>query len=62
MTITTAFKKLPYVWGYCYTQLTDVFQEINGLMTMDRKFKVDPNAVLEINERMVGNCRIDRRH
>ena len=60
--ITTAFKKLPYVWGYCYTQLTDVFQEINGLMTMDRKFKVDPNAVLEINERMVGNCRIDRRH
>jgi beta-galactosidase/beta-glucuronidase len=28
--------------GYCYTQLTDVEQEINGLMTYDRKPKVDP--------------------
>jgi beta-galactosidase/beta-glucuronidase len=28
--------------GYCYTQLTDVEQEINGLMTYDRKPKADP--------------------
>ncbi len=28
--------------GFCYTQLTDVEQEINGLMTYDRKPKVDP--------------------
>jgi beta-galactosidase/beta-glucuronidase len=27
--------------GYCYTQLTDVEQEINGLMTYDRKPKAD---------------------
>ncbi len=30
------------VWrGYCYTQLTDVEQEINGLLTADRKPKAD---------------------
>jgi hypothetical protein len=28
--------------GYCYTQLTDVEQEINGVMTYDRKPKADP--------------------
>jgi beta-galactosidase/beta-glucuronidase len=28
--------------GYCYTQLTDVEQEINGLMTYDRKPKAEP--------------------
>ncbi|MCR5564504.1 MAG: hypothetical protein K6F59_01740, partial [Gammaproteobacteria bacterium] len=26
--------------GYCYTQLTDVKQEINGIYTLDRKLKV----------------------
>jgi hypothetical protein len=30
------------VWaGYCYTQLTDVEQEINGLLTADRRPKAD---------------------
>lgn len=31
--------------GLCYTQLTDVQQEINGLCTPDRKPKVDPAAI-----------------
>ena len=26
--------------GFCYTQLTDVMQEVNGLLTEDRKPKV----------------------
>lgn len=47
--ITTAIKKLPYVCGYCYTQVSDVQQEINGLMDMDRNFKVNADAVREIN-------------
>jgi hypothetical protein len=34
--------------GYCYTQLTDVEQEINGLMTYDRKPKADPSQFLKI--------------
>jgi hypothetical protein len=38
------------LWGYCYTQLTDVEQEINGLLTYDRQPKVDLAAIKEINE------------
>jgi beta-galactosidase/beta-glucuronidase len=34
--------------GFCYTQLTDVEQEINGLMTYDRKPKADPAAIGKI--------------
>jgi beta-galactosidase/beta-glucuronidase len=37
------------VQGFCYTQLTDVEQEVNGLLTYDRKPKVDPARVREIN-------------
>lgn len=35
--------------GFCYTQLTDVEQEINGLLTYDRKPKVDLKIIREIN-------------
>jgi beta-galactosidase/beta-glucuronidase len=35
------------VEGFCYTQLTDVEQERNGLLTADRRFKVDPGALRE---------------
>ncbi|MGO4248593.1 glycoside hydrolase family 2 protein [Paenarthrobacter sp. RAF54_2] len=31
----------PDMFGYCYTQLTDVFQEKNGIFTFDRKGKFD---------------------
>jgi beta-galactosidase/beta-glucuronidase len=34
--------------GWCYTQLTDVEQEINGLMTYDRKPKADPAEIARI--------------
>ena len=34
----------PRCAGYCYTQLTDVFQECNGLATFDRVRKFDPAA------------------
>jgi beta-galactosidase/beta-glucuronidase len=36
------------VWGFCYTQLTDVEQEINGLLTYDRKPKVELARLCEI--------------
>ena len=51
--ITTAVKELPYVCGFCYTQVSDVQQEINGLMDMDRNFKIDPAIIKEINTRKV---------
>ena len=30
------------IFAYCYTQLTDVEQEQNGLLTYDRRFKFPP--------------------
>lgn len=51
--ITTAIKKLPFVCGYCYTQVSDVQQEINGLMDEDRNCKIEPEILKEINERPV---------
>ena len=53
--IVTAVKELTYVCGYCYTQVTDVQQEINGLMDGDRNFKIKPEIIKEINDRKV-NC------
>ncbi|MGX7133058.1 MULTISPECIES: glycoside hydrolase family 2 protein [Enterococcus] len=38
------------LWGYCYTQLTDVEQEINGLLTYDRQPKVNLARIKEIND------------
>jgi beta-galactosidase/beta-glucuronidase len=35
------------VEGFCYTQLTDVEQERNGLLTFDRRPKVDPRVIRE---------------
>jgi len=37
--------------GYCYTQLTDVEQEINGMMSYDRKPKADPAEFARILNR-----------
>ena len=39
------------VQGFCYTQLTDVEQEVNGLLTYDRKPKADPARIREITTR-----------
>ena len=45
----TAIARIPGFAGLCYTQLTDVEQEINGLMTYDRKLKFDAHKLQEIN-------------
>lgn len=55
--ITTAVKEIPYACGFCYTQVSDVQQEINGLMDMDRNFKIEPEIIKEINERRIGYWR-----
>jgi hypothetical protein len=52
--MTTAIKKVDILSGYCYTQISDVQQEINGLLDMDHNFKMDPGILKEINERQVG--------
>ena len=47
--ITQAFKHMPGFVGYCYTQLTDVFQEVNGLLDMDRNPKASIEEIRRIN-------------
>lgn len=49
--LTDALLDSPYFLGFCYTQLYDVEQEVNGLMTYDRKFKFDPELIRSINSR-----------
>ena len=47
--LTEAILNNRHFLGFCYTQLYDVEQEKNGLMTYDRKFKFDPKKFYEIN-------------
>ncbi|MEZ0491069.1 glycoside hydrolase family 2 protein [Kineococcus sp. TBRC 1896] len=41
----------PLVFGYCYTQLTDVFQEQNGIYSFDRSTKLDVDRVRAAQQR-----------
>ena len=38
--------------GFCYTQLTDIEQEINGLLTYDRRPKLAAELIAGINREM----------
>ena len=44
-----AIALIPGICGICYTQLYDVEQEVNGLMTYDRRLKFDAQFIREIN-------------
>ena len=48
--ITTAIQKLPFCCGFCYTQLTDVQQEVNGLLYPDRSPKFEMSKIKKITE------------
>jgi len=48
--LMVALQELGFSSGFCYTQLTDVEQEVNGLLTYDRKPKVDPAIIAAINQ------------
>jgi beta-glucuronidase len=39
------------MFGYCYTQLTDVYQEQNGIYTFDRQPKFDLARLRAIQQR-----------
>lgn len=41
----------PAMFGYCYTQLTDVFQEHNGIYRFDRSSKFDVARIRRVQER-----------
>lgn len=46
--VVESLKKSSIIRGFCYTQLTDVMQEMNGLLTFDRKPKVPLEKIREI--------------
>ena len=46
--LTRALLDNPHVFGYVYTQLTDVEQEVNGVFTYDRRPKFDLARLREI--------------
>lgn len=46
--VTLAIMELGFC-GYCYTQLTDVYQEVNGLLDMNHNPKVDAESIRRIN-------------
>lgn len=51
--ITGAIQTIPFIAGYCFTQITDVQGEVNGLLTEGREPKVALDKVREINTRRV---------
>ena len=44
----------PAMFGYCYTQLTDVYQEQNGIYTFDRREKFDLKRLSDIQQRQAA--------
>jgi hypothetical protein len=46
---------LEWVSGFCYTQLTDIEQEINGLLTYDRQAKVSPEEIAAVHRQVFGS-------
>lgn len=45
--------ELVFLAGFCYTQLTDIEQEINGLLTYDRGPKVPAEEIAHIHREML---------
>ncbi|NMX02489.1 glycoside hydrolase family 2 protein [Mobiluncus mulieris] len=48
--LITALYASKQVQGFCYTQLTDIEQEINGLLTYDRRAKFSLETLRAIND------------
>ncbi len=49
--LTETLLENPRMFGFCYTQLYDVEQELNGLFTYHREPKFDMEKIREINSR-----------
>lgn len=52
--VETLLSLSKYVWGYCYTQLTDVEQEQNGIYNYDRSPKFDMQRIRVIFSKTVS--------
>ncbi|MBT1170632.1 sugar-binding domain-containing protein [Bifidobacterium sp. SO4] len=47
--IISTVRSIPLLQGYCYTQFNDTEQEVNGLVTIGRKPKIDVTQVAAAN-------------
>lgn len=52
--LTEALLNNPRICAFCYTQLTDVEQEVNGLYYYDRNEKFDTEEIAEINRQVAA--------
>lgn len=52
--VTEAIASNKKICGFCYTQLTDVYQEVNGLMDMDHELKFPAEEFYKINHNING--------
>jgi beta-galactosidase/beta-glucuronidase len=50
--LMNGISSLKFLAGFCYTQLTDVEQEINGLLTYDRQPKVAAESIAVIHREL----------
>lgn len=52
--LATYLLEHPKICAFCYTQLTDVEQEVNGLYTYERVAKFDPAIIYQINTQIAA--------
>ena len=52
--------KTPYIKGFCYTQLTDVEQEQNGIYFYDRTTKFDMKRIRSIFSLETNKMKIEK--
>jgi beta-galactosidase/beta-glucuronidase len=50
--LMSGIASLKFLAGFCYTQLTDIEQETNGLLTYDRRPKVSPERISDLNREL----------
>ena len=43
-------KKLDFIRGICYTQFNDIYPELNGIVSIDRKEKIDIKILKKLND------------
>ena len=56
--LTRVLLRDPGMFGYCYTQLTDVFQEHNGLYAFDRSPKFDTARIRAVQQEVAAFERV----
>jgi beta-galactosidase/beta-glucuronidase len=50
--LMTGIASLKFLAGFCYTQLADVEQELNGLLTYDRQPKLTPESIAVLHRQL----------